>query len=77
MSADANKTVVRRLYEEVFGSGRLDLADELVDPDARDARDVQDRRGPAWVKEVASMLRMAFPTSTGTSTRSSRKGISW
>ena len=61
MSADANKTVVRRLYEEVFESGRLDLADELVDPDARDARDVQDRRGPARVKEVASMLRTAFP----------------
>jgi steroid delta-isomerase-like uncharacterized protein len=61
MSPEANKTVVRRLYEEVFEAGRLDLADELVAPDARDARDAQDRRGPARVKEVAAMLRAAFP----------------
>ena len=61
MSTDANKTIVRRLYEEVFEAGRLELADELVDPDARDARDSQDRRGPARVKEVATMLRAAFP----------------
>jgi predicted ester cyclase len=61
MSPDVNKTVVRRLYEEVFEAGRLELADELVDPDARDARDAQDRRGPGRVKEVAAMLRAAFP----------------
>jgi steroid delta-isomerase-like uncharacterized protein len=61
MSPDANKTVVRRLYEEVFEAGRLELADELIDPDARDARDARDRRGPARVKEVATMLRAAFP----------------
>ena len=61
MSPDANKTVVRRLYEEVFEAGRLELADELVDPDARDARDAEDRRGPARVKEVATMLHAAFP----------------
>jgi steroid delta-isomerase-like uncharacterized protein len=60
-SPEANKTVVRRLYEEVFEGGRLDLADELVDPDARDLRDTQDRRGPGRVKEVAAMLRSAFP----------------
>ena len=61
MSPDANKTVVRRLYEEVFEDGRLELADELVDPDARDTGDELDRRGPARVREVATMLRAAFP----------------
>ena len=61
MSPDANKTVVRRLYEEVFEGGRLELADDLVDPDARDVRDAEDRRGPTRVKEVATMLRGAFP----------------
>jgi steroid delta-isomerase-like uncharacterized protein len=58
---EQNKMVVRRLYEEVFGQGRLELADELVDPECRDLHDPQDRRGPARVKEVAMMLRAAFP----------------
>jgi predicted ester cyclase len=56
-----NKHVVRRLYEEVFGQGRLELADQLVHPECRDLHDPQDRRGPARVKEVAMMLRSAFP----------------
>jgi steroid delta-isomerase-like uncharacterized protein len=58
---ERNKLVVRRLYEEVFGQGRLELADELVHPDCRDRHDSQDRRGPGRVKEVATMLRLAFP----------------
>ena len=60
-SAESNKEVVRRLYHEVFGQGRLDAVDELVHPDAVDLHDAQDRRGPERVKEVVSMLRGAFP----------------
>ena len=59
--SDSNKAIARRLYEEVFEAGELDVADALVAPDCRDAGDVQDRRGPERVKEVATMLRAAFP----------------
>jgi len=58
---ERNKQVVRLLYEEVFGRGRLHTADELVHPDAVDLHDAQDRRGPERVKEVVTMLRSAFP----------------
>jgi predicted ester cyclase len=58
---EQNQLVVRRLYEEVFGQGRLELAEQLVHPDCRDLHDPQDRRGPERVKEVARMLRLAFP----------------
>ncbi len=44
MVEDVNKAVVRRLYEEVFEGGRLELADELVTPDVRDLADREDRR---------------------------------
>jgi steroid delta-isomerase-like uncharacterized protein len=59
--SDSNKAIARRLYEEVFEAGQLDLADLLVAPDCRDAGDLQDRRGPERVKEVATMLHAAFP----------------
>lgn len=62
--SDKNKAVARRLYMEVFQEGNLDVADELVHPDARDFADAQDRRGPARVKEVATMLKSAFPDQT-------------
>lgn len=58
---EANKLVVRRLYDEVFTLGRLEVADELVGAQAVDLHDALDRRGPARVKEVANMLRAAFP----------------
>jgi steroid delta-isomerase-like uncharacterized protein len=58
---EQNKLVVRRLYAEVFEGGDLELADVLVHPDGRDLHDPQDRRGPARVKEVATMLSGAFP----------------
>jgi hypothetical protein len=56
-----NKDLVTRLYAEVFERGNLDLADVLVAPDCLDLHDAQDRRGPARVKEVATMLLDAFP----------------
>lgn len=56
-----NKLVVQRLYDEVFARGNLQVAEELVAPQARDLHDPQDRRGPERVKEVALMLLRAFP----------------
>ena len=34
MSLDANKTLARRIWDEVFNHRNLALADELVAPDA-------------------------------------------
>jgi hypothetical protein len=36
LGCEENKHVVRRLYEEGFGQGRLELADQLVHPECRD-----------------------------------------
>jgi steroid delta-isomerase-like uncharacterized protein len=58
--AEQNKQIVRRLYQEVFGEGMLEVADQLVHADCRDLHDPQDRRGPGRTKEVATMLRTAF-----------------
>jgi predicted SnoaL-like aldol condensation-catalyzing enzyme len=33
MPEEQNKAVVRRFYEEVFNSGRLEVMDELVSPE--------------------------------------------
>lgn len=60
-TADRNRQVVTRLYADVFTDGKLEVADELVAPGAIDLHDAEDRRGPARVKEVATMLRAAFP----------------
>lgn len=60
-SDERNKQIVRRLYEKVFGEGQLEVADQLVHAECRDLHDPRDRRGPARVKEVATMLRSAFP----------------
>ena len=59
--SEQNKAVAQRLYLEVFQKGNLEVADALVHSDARDLADTQDRRGAARVKEVATMLRSAFP----------------
>lgn len=56
-----NKLVVQRLYDEVFARGNLEVAEDLVAPEAIDLHDSQDRRGPGRVKEVAIMLLRAFP----------------
>jgi hypothetical protein len=36
LGCEQNKMVVRRLYEEVFGQGRLELGDQPVHPKRRD-----------------------------------------
>ena len=33
MSAEANKALVRRFYEQVWGAGNYDVADEVFAPD--------------------------------------------
>jgi predicted ester cyclase len=62
MSEEENKAVVRRFVEEM-DKGNLDVADELVSPDAEDHSPMPGTptRGPAAPKAVWSMLLQAFP----------------
>jgi predicted ester cyclase len=63
MSAEENKVAFRRIPEEVFNSGNLDLADELFASDYIEHQPVS----PGWpsglegLKMFVTMLRSAFP----------------
>ena len=63
MSAEENKTVVRRVIEEMFNKGNLDAADELVAPDFvdHDPAMPEEVRGPEGFKEFTAAYRAAFP----------------
>jgi len=56
-----NEQVYRRLVDEVFNQGRLDVADELVAPDCVEHQRGGLGDGPDGVKRTARMLRSAFP----------------
>lgn len=62
MSA-VNKALTRRLVEEAFNEGRLDVTEELVASDfvGHDPSQPEEVRGPAGVKEVIAGYRAAFP----------------
>lgn len=62
MSA-ANKALSRRLVEEAFNAGRLEVVDELVARDyvGHDPSLPEDARGPDGVKELIAGYRAAFP----------------
>lgn len=57
--SEENKAMLRRIYDEVFGQGKLDVADEILAPDAVDHEDGS--TGPDGLKRVATMFRSAFP----------------
>src|SRR5215204_3047098 len=62
--SEENKTIARRVCEEVFSAqGDLEVADELFAPNfvGHDPASPEDIRGPEGVKEFASMFRNAFP----------------
>jgi steroid delta-isomerase-like uncharacterized protein len=60
---DANKQVARRLMEEIFGSGHMEVADELVTPDClgHDPALPEPTRGPEGLKMAAMGYRAGFP----------------
>ena len=62
MSAE-NKALARRLLEEAFNAGRLDVAEELVASDfvGHDPSLPEEVRGPAGLKELIAGYRTAFP----------------
>jgi steroid delta-isomerase-like uncharacterized protein len=62
-SAQENKAVSRRVAEEIFNGGNLDLADELYAPDyvLHDPALPEDLHGPEGLKQYAAMNLGAFP----------------
>jgi predicted ester cyclase len=58
MTTDANKQVVRRLYDECINPGRLDLLSEQV---SSDFVNPQGERGPAGFAAALAGLRAGFP----------------
>jgi predicted ester cyclase len=63
VSSSANKTLVRRFFEEGMGRGDLDLVDALVAPDAvmHNPLILDAPTGPASVRASIEMMRRAFP----------------
>ena len=60
---DANKALVRRLYEEGFNQGNLGVVDELVAPDVvtHDPIILDAPTGPDSIRGGIEMIRKAFP----------------
>ena len=63
MSTEQNKALIRRFYEEVWGKGNVDVADEVFAPDyvRHDLRPGNPLPGPAGQKQIATDFRAAFP----------------
>ncbi len=63
MAAEENKTLHRRVLEEVFNRGNLEAVDELFAPEYvdHDPATPQDMRGSEGAKQIVSMYRGAFP----------------
>lgn len=63
MSAAENKALARRVFEQMFNEGNLDVADELFAPGYvdHDPSLPQDVHGPEGFKEYVGMYRAAFP----------------
>lgn len=61
--SEANKNVVRRLFEEVWNKGNLQVTDELFTPNYahHDASTPDLGRGPESEKKRAALYRTAFP----------------
>jgi steroid delta-isomerase-like uncharacterized protein len=62
MSADANAAAARRVTEEAFNEGRLEVIDELCSPDivTHDPAEPEDLRGTEVLKERVMRYRTAM-----------------
>ena len=60
MAGHDNEKLYRRLIDEVFNQGRMDVADELVAPDCVEHQASGMGDGPEGVKRIATTLRNAY-----------------
>jgi predicted ester cyclase len=56
-----NEQLYRRLIDEVFNQGRMEVADELIAPHAVEHQRGGMGDGPEGAKRTATVLRSAFP----------------
>jgi predicted ester cyclase len=68
MSVQQNKVLARRVFDEIWSEGQLDVADELLSPDfvGRPGGLGEPFHGPAGAKEFIGRLREGFPDITFT-----------
>ena len=61
--SEQNKTVVRRLFDELWNKGNLQVADEIIAPTYQhhDASTPDLGKGPESEKKRATLYRNAFP----------------
>ena len=62
MGGQDPKTIGRRVIEEIFGEGRLELADEIISTDfvGHDPALPEPTQGPEGLKQAAAGYRAAF-----------------
>jgi len=60
MANHDNEKLYRRLIEEVFNQGHMEVADELVAPNSIERQRGAAGDGPEGVKRTANILRSAF-----------------
>lgn len=61
MSIEQNKTIMRRMIEEVWNQGKMETADELFAPEHTSPSAPDLPPGPESVKMLAGMFRAAMP----------------
>jgi predicted ester cyclase len=68
MSVQQKKVLARRVFDEIWSEGQLDVADELLSPDfvGRPGGLGEPFHGPAGAKEFIGRLREGFPDITFT-----------
>lgn len=61
--SDANKSLSRRVIDEIFNEGKLEVADEIVAADSisHDPALPEPASGPEGLKQVVTGYRAAFP----------------
>ena len=59
--SEANKALMRRLFEEGFHSGKLAVVDEIFHPDFVDRSTPEQPPGTEGVQDYISMVRTGFP----------------
>ena len=63
--SEENKAKFRRVVEDGFGQGKLDVIDELIDPNWVDHNPMPGQEpGPEGMKKLLTMFRNAFPDMT-------------
>lgn len=62
MSAEPNKRVIKRLFEEVYNAKKLDVLNEVIAADYVDHNPAPGQQaGPEGLRQFIQMVGMAFP----------------